>query len=89
MPIISHMVQLNALFCLLHGSALKVLVDILFGLELQDCLQTWKQGMEEACAIETKCVYKATEKGKKCYDTKVRSLVLQPGECILVKYLSP
>ncbi|XP_077450359.1 uncharacterized protein LOC144069114 [Stigmatopora argus] len=48
-----------------------------------------RQGMEEAYTIATVSVRKAAEQGKKHYDTKVRSSVLQPGERILIKNLTP
>ncbi|XP_077451230.1 uncharacterized protein LOC144070684 [Stigmatopora argus] len=48
-----------------------------------------RQGMEEAYTIATVSVRKAAERGKKHYDTKVRSSVLQPGERILIKNLTP
>ncbi|KAL7861643.1 hypothetical protein SRHO_G00130840 [Serrasalmus rhombeus] len=74
-------------FYLLYGRSPRLPIDMLFGLhpqsnpkEVQGFAQTWKQGMEEAYTIARKNAQKATEKSKRCYDTKVRSSVLQPGE---------
>nr|XP_024656472.1 up-regulator of cell proliferation-like [Maylandia zebra] len=45
--------------------------------------------MEQAYSIANENAKKAAEKGKRHYDTKVRSSVLQPGERVLVKNLTP
>lgn len=45
--------------------------------------------MEEAYAIANENAQKAAERSKKYYDTKVRSSVLQPGERVLIKNLTP
>ncbi|KAI4896469.1 hypothetical protein NFI96_008001 [Prochilodus magdalenae] len=83
-------------FYLLFGRSPRLPVDMLFGLSPQsdpkgpqDFVQAWKQGMEEAYTIARKNIQKASEKGKRCYDSKVRSSVLQPGDRVLVKNLSP
>ncbi|KAI4887981.1 hypothetical protein NFI96_001880 [Prochilodus magdalenae] len=83
-------------FYLLFGRSPRLPVDMLFGLSPQsdpkgpqDFVQAWKQGMEEAYTIARKNIQKASEKGKRCYDSKVRSSVLQPRDRVLVKNLSP
>lgn len=45
--------------------------------------------MEQAYSIANENAKKAAEKGKRHYDTKVRSSVLQPGERVLVQNLTP
>ncbi|XP_077592751.1 uncharacterized protein LOC144210158 [Stigmatopora nigra] len=83
-------------FYLLFGSSPRLPVDMLFGLcnrsdadGQQDYVEKLRRGMEEAYTIATENARKAAEKGKKHYDTKVRSSVLQPGERVLIKNLTP
>ena len=45
--------------------------------------------MEEAYATANQNAKKAAERSKRHYDKKVRSSVLQPGERVLVKNLTP
>lgn len=83
-------------FYLLFGRSPRLPVDMLFGLcteagssNQRDYVENWKRGMEEAYAIANENAQKAAERSKKYYDTKVRSSVLQPGERVLIKNLTP
>lgn len=83
-------------FYLLFGRSPRLPVDMLFGLytepasrDQRDYVEKWKQGMEEAYAIANENAQRAAEKSKRYYDTKVRSSVLQPGERVLIKNLTP
>jgi len=83
-------------FFLLFGRSPRLPVDMLFGLcteagpsNKRDYVEKWKQGMEEAYAIANENAQKNAERSKKYYDTKVRSAVLQPGERVLIKNLTP
>ena len=55
----------------------------------RDYVEKWRQGMEEAYAIANESAQKAAKRSKRYYDTKVRSSVLQPGERVLIKNLTP
>ncbi|KAF0047685.1 hypothetical protein F2P81_001318 [Scophthalmus maximus] len=55
----------------------------------RDYVEKWKQATEEAYAFGIENAQKAAERSKKYYDTKVRSSVLQPGERVLIKNLTP
>lgn len=77
-------------FYLLFGRSPRLPVDMLFGLctgssNQRDYVEKWKQGMEKAYAIANEKAQKAAERSKK----KVRSSVLQPGERVLMKNLTP
>lgn len=82
-------------FYLLYGRSPRLPVEMFFGLSTEsdandrDYVKKWKQGMEEAYAIANKNAQKAAERSKKYYDTKVRSSVLQSGERVLIKNLTP
>lgn len=83
-------------FYLLFGRSPRLPVDMLFGLctepdtkDQRDYVEKWKQGMKEAYTIANENAQKAAERSKKHYDTKVRSSVLQPGERVLIKNLTP
>ncbi|KAI3369564.1 hypothetical protein L3Q82_024377 [Scortum barcoo] len=83
-------------FYLLFGRSPRLPVDMVFGLctesdscNQRDYVEKWKQGMEEAYAIANKHAQQAAERSKKHYDTKVRSSVLQPGDRVLIKNLTP
>ena len=83
-------------FYLLYGRSPRLPIDILFGLHTEvgsrnqrDYVDRWKRGMEEAYAIAAQNAKKSAERGKKYYDTKVRGAVLQPGERVLIKNLTP
>lgn len=83
-------------FYLLFGRSPRLPVDMLFGLYSEtsfanhrDYVEKWRKGMDEAYAIANDNAKKATEKSKRYYDMKVRSSVLQPGERVLVKNLTP
>ena len=45
----------------------------------------WKEQMEEAYAIASKNASKSSERGKRYYDQKAHSSVLQQGDRVLVK----
>uniref|UniRef100_A0A3B5AJZ5 Integrase catalytic domain-containing protein n=1 Tax=Stegastes partitus TaxID=144197 RepID=A0A3B5AJZ5_9TELE len=83
-------------FYLLYGRSPRLPVDMLFGLQpesgtsdYRDYVEGWKKGMEEAYIIANKTAEKAAARSKRYYDTKVRSSLLQPGERVLIKNLTP
>ena len=49
----------------------------------------WKNAMEEAYRIASKAAQTRAAQGKQQYHTKVRSSVLEPGDRVLVKNLTP
>ena len=49
----------------------------------------WKNAMEEAYRIASKVTQARAAQGKQQYDKKVRSSVLEPGDRVLVKNLTP
>ena len=49
----------------------------------------WKNAMEKAYRIASKAAQTRTAQGKQQYDKKVRSSVLEPGDRVLVKNLTP
>ena len=49
----------------------------------------WKNAMEEAYRIASKAAHTRAAQGKQQYDKKVRSSVLEPGDRVLVKHLTP
>lgn len=86
----------NCTRCEVTGYSPRLPVDLLFGLytesgssDQRDYVEKWKRGMEEAYAIANENAQKSAERSKKHYDPKVRSSVLQTGERVLIKNLTP
>lgn len=55
----------------------------------REYVKKWKEGMERAYAIANENAQKGAERNKRHYGINVRSSILQPGECVLVKNLTP
>ncbi|CAB3992586.1 Retrovirus-related Pol poly from transposon [Paramuricea clavata] len=53
------------------------------------CVSKWQTAMKEAYAKASNLASKNASRGKKQYDKKVRSTVLQPGDRVLVRNLTP
>ena len=81
-------------FLLLFGRSPRLPVDVIFGIEPNVSLDyptyvnEWQSAMKEAYALASKRSESSGEKGKKQYDRKVNSSVLQPGDRVLVRNLS-
>lgn len=52
-------------------------------------MEKWKQGMEEAHKITRENAQEAALKSKRHCDSKVKSSVLQPGDRVLIRKLTP
>ncbi|KAK3754816.1 hypothetical protein QZH41_002132 [Actinostola sp. cb2023] len=52
-------------------------------------VEKWKRAMEEAYAKASKAANQSAVKGKKQHDKRLRSSVLQPGDRVLVRNLTP
>ena len=83
-------------FYLLYGRSPRLPVDMLFNLtsEQGDCnhhnyMEKWKEGMEEAYEITRENACKAAMRSKRHYDCKVKSSVLQPGDRVLIRNMTP
>lgn len=83
-------------FYLLYGRSPRLPVDMLFNLtsEQGNCnhhhyMEKWKEGMEEAYEITRENAHKATIRSKKHYDSKTKSSVLQPGDRVLIRNMTP
>lgn len=83
-------------FYLLYGRSPRLPVDMLFNLTLEqgNCnhsnyMEKWKQGMEEAYEITRENAHKAAVRSKRHYDSKVKSSVLQPGDRVLIRNMTP
>ena len=83
-------------FFLLFGRSPRLPIDLAFNLKDKDGTITysqyvskWQTVMKEAYAKASNLASKNASRGKKQYDKKVRSTVLQPGERVLVRNLTP
>lgn len=77
-------------FYLLYGCSPRLLVDMLFRVSNpHNYMEKWKQGMEEAYKITRENAQEAALKSKHHYDSKMKSSVLQPGDCVLIRNLTP
>ena len=83
-------------FYLLHGRSPRLPVDMLFNLTPEQgdsnhhhYMEKWKQGMEEAYQITRENAHKAAMRSKRHYDSKVKSSVLQPGDRVLIRNMTP
>ena len=83
-------------FYLLYGRSPRLPVDMLFNLTPEQgdsnhhhYMEKWKQGMEEAYQITRENAHKAATRSKRLYDSKVKSSVLQPGDRVLIRNMTP
>lgn len=83
-------------FYLLYGRSPRLPIDMLFNLSAdvtgagpQNYADHWRQGMQEAYAIARGNAHKVAQRNKKNYDARVRSTVLDPGDRVLVRNLTP
>ncbi|XP_030586082.1 uncharacterized protein LOC115780811 [Archocentrus centrarchus] len=79
-----------------YGRSPRLPVDMLFSLTSEqgdsnhhDYIEKWKQGMEEAYEITRENTHKTAMRSKRHYDSKVKSSVLQPGDRVLVRNMTP
>ena len=81
-------------FFLLFGCSPRLPIDVIFGTEPTTSLdyttyvKEWRTAMKEAYAIASKRSEASGLKGKRQYDRRVNSSVLQPGDRVLVWNLS-
>ena len=81
-------------FFLLFGRSPRLPIDVIFGIEPTASLnypayvKEWQAAMKEAYALASKRSESSGLKGKKQYDRRVNSSVLQPGDRVLVRNLS-
>ncbi|KAL1249452.1 hypothetical protein QQF64_020457 [Cirrhinus molitorella] len=82
-------------FFLLYGRHLRLPVDLLFGLRLEDdqysprdYAEKWAQRMAVAYKLASDNSKQASARNKKYYDQHLRGVVLQPGDRVLVRNLS-
>uniref|UniRef100_H3B8S2 Gypsy retrotransposon integrase-like protein 1 n=1 Tax=Latimeria chalumnae TaxID=7897 RepID=H3B8S2_LATCH len=84
-------------FCLLYRRSPRLPIDMAFGLDpnpkplsgdYSEYAWKWKEQTEEAYDIARKHATKSAAKSKDCYDKKVQSTVLLPGDCVLIRNLS-
>lgn len=83
-------------FYLLFGRAPRLPIDVLFRLtpetgtpDHQQYMKKLKNGMREAYEITRENAKKSAERGKRHYDNKVRSSVLEKGDRVLVRNMTP
>ncbi len=83
-------------FYLLFGRSPRLPVDLLFGLapergtgDHKEYVKRWNQGMREAYEIARENSKKVAERNKRNHEGKVRSSVLNPGDRVLVRNLTP
>lgn len=83
-------------FYLLFGRSPRLPVDIMFGLDSESgnsdhktYVEKWRQETQQAYDIVRENMRKATERNKRNYDGEVRSSILCPGDCVLLRNLTP
>jgi len=83
-------------FKLLFGRSPRLPVDLIFGLESQqddesypDYVRKWKAAMTEAYSQALKSTSHSAQRAKQHYDKRIRSSVLEPGDRVLVRNLTP
>ncbi|XP_057707840.1 uncharacterized protein LOC130926733 [Corythoichthys intestinalis] len=83
-------------FYLLFGRSPRLPIDLVFGLTTEvgnvdhrTYMEKWKREMQEANEIVQANIKKSTERGKRHYDSRVRTSVLCPGDRVLVRNLTP
>lgn len=82
-------------FFLLFGRPPRLPVDMLFGIESQDCpgsyqdyVERWRQRMAEAYDIASRNASKSADRGKRQYDKRVYGPTLHVGSRVLVRNMT-
>ncbi|KAL9979638.1 hypothetical protein ACROYT_G017323 [Oculina patagonica] len=81
-------------FFVLFGRSPRLPIDVIFGIEPSASLnypayvKEWQAAMKEAYALASKRSESSGLKGRRQYDRKINSSVLQPGDRVLVRNLS-
>ncbi|KAL6461004.1 hypothetical protein MHYP_G00309700 [Metynnis hypsauchen] len=83
-------------FFLLYGRPPRLPIDLLFRLtpesgthDHQEYMRRWKSAMQEAYEVARENARKSAERGKRNHDKKVRGSVLQEGDRVLVRNMTP
>lgn len=83
-------------FYLLFGRGPRLPIDLLLRLtpetrtqDHQQYMKNWKAGMQEAYDITRQSAKKSAARGKRNYDSKVKSSVLEEGDRVLVRNMTP
>ena len=83
-------------FHLLFGRSPRLPIDLIFDLPAKpgstshtEYASKWKSAMQEAYSLASKAARESASRGKKHYDKRVRSSVLQAGDRVLVRNLTP
>ncbi|KAK7888892.1 hypothetical protein WMY93_024452 [Mugilogobius chulae] len=83
-------------FYLLFGRAPRLPIDIIFKVtqetgtnDHQEYMKKWKSQMQEAYEIANEKSKKSSERGKRNHDSKVKSSVLEEGDRVLVRNMTP
>ena len=82
-------------FFLLFGRAPRLPIDLMFNLQppsgfssYPQYIKKWRSAMSEAYKIASETAQRNAQHGKKQYDKKVRRIVLEPGDRVLVRNMS-
>ena len=82
-------------FFLLFGRAPRLPIDLMFNLKppsgfssYPEYVKKWRHAMSEAYKIASETAQRNALHGKKQYDKKVRHIVLEPGDRVLVRNMS-
>ena len=85
----------HAPFFLLFGRAPRLPIDLMFNLKppsgfssYPEYVKKWRNAMSEAYKIASETAQRNAQHGKKQYDKKVRRIVLEPGDRVLVRNMS-
>ena len=83
-------------FFLLFGRHPRLSIDLMFQIEEPGQSQTysqyaanWEKAMREAYSLAQQNSKKSTEKSKRLYDRKTHSTLLEPGDHVLVRNMTP
>ena len=82
-------------FFLLFGRAPRLPIDLMFNLKplsgfssYPEYVKKWRNAMSEAYKIASETAQRNAQHGKKQYDKRVRRIVLEPGDRVLVRNMS-
>ena len=84
-----------AQFFLLFGRAPRLPIDMMFNLKppsgfgfYLEYVKKWRNAMSEAYKLASEIAQRNTQRSKRQYDKKVRNIVLEPGDRVLVGNMS-